>query len=590
MCGIAGYMTRDGSHPDDAVVAAMVGAFAHRGPDGHGQHSVPGLTLAHNRLSIIDLKTGDQPIHGPDGAVLVCNGEIYNYVELRRDMPDVAFRTNSDCEPPLHLYLAHGTDFVKHLRGMYAIAIWDPAKEVLVLARDPFGIKPLYYVETPSGFLFASEMQALAATGLVSRELRPAGVTELVQLQFTTGAQTIMSSVQRVLPGETLVVQRGRIVSRDRVPALPMRAPERISDAEALKRLDAALMDSVMVHQRSDVPYGMFLSGGVDSSALLACMARLNEKPVRAYTAGFPGTAARDEREHARAVARSVGADHVEVEVTARHFDEWLPRIVAAMDDPAADYAIIPTYVLASEAAKDLKVVLCGEGGDELFGGYGRYRSAMRPRWLGGKPLRGKGFLDASGALRDTGRGWRAGLAAVEAELASLPLSTLQRAQALDCADWLPHDLLTKLDRCLMAHSLEGRTPLLDPVVAAASFCLPDGLKIRRGMGKYLLRQWLDQALPVAGAFSRKRGFTVPVGAWMAPYASRLGPLVARVEPVQRVCRAEVVEMLFRSLDAEGGGEDTGAEAWPLLFLALWHRIHVEGADPQTDLMTALGA
>jgi len=575
MCGIAGFMTLDGSEPPAHAIASMLQAFAHRGPDGQGLFSAPGLTIAHNRLSIIDLETGEQPIHGPGGTVLVCNGEIYNYVELRAQLSGVSFRTHSDCEPPLHLYRAHGLDFVRYLRGMYAMAIWDPSTESLVLARDPFGIKPLYYAETTEGLIFASEAQAILATGCVDRTVRHDGVCQLLQLQFTTGRETVFSGIKRVAPGEVLVVKKGRIVSRALEPALPMRAPERIGEDAALKRLDAALMDSVMVHQRADVPYGMFFSGGVDSSALLACMARLNEKPVRAYTAGFPGTAARDERAHAREVAQSVGAVHIEVEVGAHHFWDWLPRIVATMDDPAADYAVIPTYVLAHEAAKDLKVVLCGEGGDEIFAGYGRYRRALRPWWLGGKPLRSKGLLDGRGVLNGTCGDWRRDVASVERSFANMPWSGLQRLQALDCADWLPNDLLTKLDRCLMAHSLEGRTPLLDRAVTQAAFCLPDSLKIRRGVGKYLLRKWLDHALPVAGAFTRKRGFTVPVADWMAPRAAQLGPLVARVDGVRALCVPGGVERVFSGLSTSEGREG-GSVAWSLLFLALWHRIHVE--------------
>ena len=575
MCGIAGFMTVDGSEPSASAIASMLQAFAHRGPDGQGFFSAPGLAIAHNRLSIIDLETGEQPIHGPGGTVLVCNGEIYNYVELRAQLSGVSFRTQSDCEPPLYLYLAHGLDFVRHLRGMYAMAIWDPSTGSLVLARDPFGIKPLYYAETSEGLIFASEAQAILATECLDRTVRHESICQLLQLQFTTGRDTVFPGIKRVAPGETLVVQKGRVVARALEPALPMRAPERIGEDEALKRLDSALMDSVMVHQRSDVPYGMFFSGGVDSSALLACMARLNEKPVRAYTAGFPGTAARDERAHARAVAQSVGAEHIEVEVGAHHFWDLLPRIVATMDDPAADYAIIPTYILAREAAKDLKVVLCGEGGDEIFAGYGRYRRALRPWWLGGKPLRAKGLMDDRGILNRTCDDWRLDVATVEQALADGPWSHLQRLQALDCADWLPNDLLTKLDRCLMAHSLEGRTPLLDRAVTQAAFCLPDSLKIRRRAGKYLLRKWLDSAMPVAGAFTRKRGFTVPVADWMAPRAAQLGPLVARVEGVRALCVPGGVERVFSAV-SNSDGREGGSVAWSLLFLALWHRIHVE--------------
>jgi len=334
------------------------------------------------------------------------------------------------------------------------------------------------------------------------------------------------------------------------------------------------------------VPYGMFLSGGIDSSALLACMAKLNDKPVRAYTAGFPGADVSDEREHAREVAKALGADHVEVAVTGDDFWSRLPAIVKAIDDPAADYAVVPTFLLAERAAKDLKVVLCGEGGDELFAGYGRYRSVLRSFWLGGRTMRSKGLMEGLGILRDTGPAWRDGIVAVERRLADTSGSRLQKAQALDCADWLPNDLLIKLDRCLMAHGLEGRTPLLDSAVTAASFRLPDELKIQNGLGKHLLRKWLDQKLPIARAFDRKRGFTVPVGEWMAPRAAAIGPLVAKIDGVAAACTPDKVEQLFR----RSRDKHATTACWLLLFYALWHRIHIEGKPHDGDVMDTLKA
>ncbi|MCH8859002.1 MAG: asparagine synthase (glutamine-hydrolyzing) [Proteobacteria bacterium] len=414
MCGIAGYMVKGGSAAPAAALEDYATALSHRGPDGTGHYQSDGVGLVQTRLAIIDLKTGDQPLYGAKNTVLVANGEIYNYLELRRDFPLASFTTQSDCELPLFCHARDGTDFAKALRGMYGIALFDPAENALFLSRDPFGIKPLYYATIEGGLAFASEPQALLAAGLVRREICIEKANELLQLQFTTGRSTIFKGIERVLPGETLRVQAGEITERRRHGALPDGPPQDISESEALERLDTALMDSVAVHQRADVPYGMFLSGGVDSSALLACMARLNDKPVRAFTAGFPGTAAHDEREHAKRVAKAAGAEHVEISVTEKDFWSHLPAIAAAMDDPVADYAIVPIYLLAREAAKDLKVVLCGEGGDELFAGYGRYRSALRPWFLGGRAMRRRGFLDGLGVLRDSSRRWRDAIAASE--------------------------------------------------------------------------------------------------------------------------------------------------------------------------------
>ncbi|HXJ00273.1 MAG TPA: asparagine synthase (glutamine-hydrolyzing) [Micropepsaceae bacterium] len=587
MCGIAGVMTSATAQPNSALLDGFLRALSHRGPDGEGRYEAPGVGLVQTRLAIIDLSTGDQPLYGDNGTALVANGEIYNYLELKSEFSPSEFKTHSDCEVPLATYARDGADFARALRGMYAIALHDARDHALYLTRDPFGIKPLYYAEHSGGIVFASELQAILKSNLLAPKVRVSAATELVQLQFTTGRDTIFEGIHRVAPGETLVLRGGRIVGRRQKRALPEGPPLRLSEADALKELDAALMDSVAVHQRSDVPYGMFLSGGIDSAAVLACMARLNEKPVRAFTAGFPATSTHDERETARRVANSVGAEHIEIAVTEKDFWTHLPAIAAAMDDPAADYAILPTYLLAAEAAKELKVVLTGEGGDELFAGYGRYRSALRSPFLGGRPMRRRGFLEQLGVLRDSSRQWRAGIAAAERRFSTGDYTRLQQAQALDCADWLPNDLLLKVDRCLMAHGLEGRTPLLDPVVADLAFRLPDSLKIVKGKGKYLLRRWLQDALPTADPFADKRGFTVPVAEWIQPRAGQLAGLISRSTGVAEICQPEKVAGLFEAFAARGGKHE-GNACWQLLFYALWHAVHVERRAVLDDVFAML--
>ena len=601
MCGIAGIMTLDGTAPDDAVLQSLKRALAHRGPDGDGLAVSGGVGLVQTRLAIIDLETGDQPLYAPrpggddgeDKAALVANGEIYNYVELRLDMGRVDFLTRSDCEPPLHLYLRHGLGFARHLRGMYALAIHDPVEYCLVLARDPFGIKPLYYAETGAGFVFASEPQALFRAGLVTPKLSPKARDELLQLQFTTGADTIFEGVRRLLPGETLQVRDGRITDRLVMRALPEGGPMETPKAVALRRLDELLNDSVGIHQRSDVPYGMFLSGGIDSSVLLAMMARLNERPVQAFTAGFSGADVADERDHARRVAKSAGAEHTEVEFAEDDFWTLLPAIAACMDDPAADYAVLPAYKLAAAAqGAGLKVVLTGEGGDEVFGGYGRYRRVCRARLFGGRAMRERGVFDGLDVLHQHPAGWRDGFARSERDAGMAGRTKLQAAQAADCADWLPNDLLGKLDRCLMAHGVEGRVPMLDLKLAGFAFALPDRLKVRRGLGKWLLRKWLERALPMAKPFSRKRGFTVPVGEWIGGRGRALGPLVARQPSIEEICDKQAVEALFAAAGAGSGqkaGQRAGQAAWVLLFYALWHRRHIQGLEAEGGVFDVLG-
>ncbi len=576
MCGIAGLALKPGLTPNPAVLAALTAALAHRGPDGHGHHVQGNVALAHTRLAIIDLVTGDQPLHaGP--ASLVGNGEVYNYRELRADHA-LACATQSDCEPPLHLFRRDGPGFADALRGMYALAIHDRASRQVVLARDPFGIKPLYLAETAEGIAFASEARALVAAGLVAPRLRPAALTELLQLQFTTGAETIFEGIRRLLPGETVVIADGAVVERRRRAALPAGGPEAIDAEAALARLDAALTQSVELHQRSDVPYGMFLSGGTDSAAVLALMARLNERPVLAFTAGFDVAGAADEREAAAAAASAAGARHVTLDVTRDMAWRHLPEIVAAMDDPAADYAIIPTWFLARRARQEVKVVLSGEGGDEIMGGYGRYRAAMRPWWLGGKRPRAHGAFDRLGdILREPAllAGWRDGIAAAEDAAEQPGRTRLMAAQALDVADWLPNDLLIKLDRCLMAHGVEGRTPLLDQGMAEACFRLPDALKVQGHSGKWLASE----------PFRPKQGFTVPIGAWIEAVGEKLGPLVAAQPGVAEIARPDRVAALFRHAKEK----HRAFAAWHLLFYALWHRRHVEGRPAEGDVFAVLG-
>ena len=585
-------MTKDGSRPADRIIDDFAKALAHRGPDGVGRYLLNDMAFVQTRLAIIDLNTGDQPFfveNEPDQPplALIANGEVYNYVELKQQLKGTAFKTQSDCELPLFLYQKYGIEFAQNLRGMYAVAIHDPSKNRLILSRDPFGIKPLYYGVTEDGFVFSSEFQAFQEAKILEPNINPEARDCLLNIQFGAGAETIMEGVYRVLPGETLVIEKGEITERLQLGALPPVAPTVIGTKDALEKLDAVLADSIDVHQRSDVPYGMFLSGGIDSSVILAMMARLNPEPVQAYTIGFSGTGVHDEREHARAVAKAAGADHHEIEFSEHDFWQTLPTIAGLMDDPAADYAVLPTYKLTAEASRaGLKVVLSGEGGDELFGGYGRYRRAMRHPWLGGRSMRQSGTLEGLGLLRDETTQWRTAYDAPTNDFHPA-YTRLQKAQAHDCADWLPNDLLNKLDRCLMAHGVEGRVPFLDPMVADFAFGLPDNLKVKDGRGKWLLRKWLDQNLPEAKAFSKKRGFSVPVAEWISAKASMLAPLVANQPGIAEACHRDAVHSLFVSLGTSSD-KKRGQAAWHLLYYALWHNHHICGFASGGDVFDSL--
>jgi asparagine synthase (glutamine-hydrolysing) len=335
------------------------------------------------------------------------------------------------------------------------------------------------------------------------------------------------------------------------------------------------------VHQRSDVPYGLFLSGGVDSAAIAVIMARLNDRPVTAFTCGFDAPGAHDERRSAERLAQGLGLDWRPLVFGADDFWRLAPQAAAILDDPTSDFAALPTLRLAEAARGTLKVVLTGEGGDEMFAGYGRYRRALRPGWLGGRPAEPQPHAIGSTIIRaDALAAWRAaGDHAAGAE----GLSRLQQAQARDVAAWLANDLLLKIDRCLMAHGLEGRTPFLDPEVAAFAFPLPDRLKVRGGRGKWLLRLWLSRACAAADPWAKKRGFTVPVAAFMAPRLGLLRERIPRAAGLAGLVTPEEVRAVF---DEEARAD----QRWPLLFAALWFAIHVEGASPDEASALYLGA
>ena len=581
MCGLAGVMTRDGSTPDARVIDRLLAALAHRGPDGQGRLVRGGTALLHARLAIVDLHTGDQPLFaGPEpgtGTALVCNGEIYNNPQLRAAMANTPFRTRSDCEPALWRYVSDGARFADALRGMYAIAIHDPTRNRLVLARDPFGIKQLYYIVNDAGFFFASEPQALLAAGLAAPAIDPRARAELLQLKFTTGAATIFPGIARLLPGETLVVERGAIVARHHRAALPEGPPQ--AAGSGLDALERVLLDSVTAHLQSDVPYGLFLSGGIDSAAVLALMHRATGQRIHALTCGWDGVGI-DETAEAARLAKTQGAICERIAMGEADFWALAPRIAAAIDDPTADAAVLPTWMLGRAArAAGLKVTLCGEGADELFGGYARYRKQRAPwRWLS-RPPRSRPVLGALPALS----GWRDGLAALE-RLPGQGRSPVQAAQAADIAEWLPNDLLIKLDRCLMAHGVEGRTPFLDPEVARFAFTLPDSQKVDLRFGKLLLRRWLARAFPEAGAFARKKGFKPPVGAWIARRAERLAPLLAAQPGVAEVLGTEGVSAVLQRAERDA------QPAWSLLYFGLWHCRHLMGLDPEGDVESVLRA
>ena len=596
MCAIAGVL---GPGATEAAARALIAPLVHRGPDGVRVEQFEGAALAHARLSIIDLEGGWQPLHAA-GSTLVANGEVYNWPELTAEFGLAGkLATGSDFEPLLHLYAQEGERAFKRLRGMYAFCLIGCDGRTW-LVRDPFGIKPLYVRQTAAGVAFASELRSLRPAGATLAE-RAGGAAgrrldeQLLALNYLVEDERL--GVERLAPGSVWRVEAGVVAERSTLPAIPAPAVHaRAAGSALLDRLDAVLEDSVRVHQRSDVPYGLFLSGGIDSSAIAVLMARLNSRPVTAYTCGFDAPGAADERRAAERVARALDLDWRETRFGADDFRRIAPLAAAALDDPTTDYACLPTFRLAEAARGVLTVVLTGEGGDELFAGYGRYRRALRPAWQGGRPAgpRPDGWLNwlridprsnlrrriSGEAARAPAQAWRA--AVLRRPPPPGALTPLQRAQWGDIAAWLPDDLLLKLDRMLMAHGMEGRTPFLDREVAQFAWDLPDTLKVRGRWGKWVLRRWLARACPAADPWARKQGFTVPVAGWIAPDARAIADRLAAAGWLADVVHPDRLRHTFA---------DPGLEPrrWPLLFLALWTAIHQHGLTPEEAGAVAFG-
>src|SRR5918911_3974033 len=552
MCGICGVVSANGS-ADVERVARMNATLVHRGPDSSGEFADGHAALAARRLSIIDLDTGDQPIANEDETLhVVQNGEIYNYRELRRELERAGhrFRTHGDTEVLLHLYEQHGTGFARRLRGMFAVAIWDGRRRRLVLARDRFGIKPLYYRHVDGELAFASELRALPRG-----EIDPDAVAAFLAFNSIPGPLTIFRDTRKLQPGHVLTWEDGDVrIERFARPA-PARAGEVRTDdeAELVEELRARVRDSVRAHLVSDVPVGVLLSGGVDSALLAALAAEETTEPLRTFSIGFEERSF-DELADARRVATRYATEHREL-VLRPDAALLLPALAEAFDEPFADSSALPTYLVSQLAAEDVKVALSGEGGDELFGGYYTYAADLLASRLGSlaaaaRPLverlpssdskasldyRAKRFVRAAHLPPlERHHGWKEIFAAdARAELTGRshafdPVDLLRaryretagadelaRLQDVDLGIYLADDLLVKTDRASMAHSLEARVPFLDTVVTNLALALPTRLKVRGLAKKVLLRKAAEPLLPREVVHRRKGGFLIPAAAWL---------------------------------------------------------------------------
>ena len=626
MCGIFGFTGPDRLEDRaQEVLARMARATIHRGPDDEGRLLGPGIALGMRRLSIIDLEGGAQPISNEDGTIhIVFNGEIYNYRELREDLlrRGHRFKTGSDTEVIVHLYEDHGIDCVHHLRGMFGLALWDAPRKSLLIARDRLGIKPLYYTTAGGSLVFASELKALLQHPGVERRLDPAAVDRYLTYLYIPSPLTIFEGIHKLPPGHRLLHGEDGDPRVERYWDLKFQAgrPGRTLD-DAAEELRAILQDSVRAHLVADVPVGALLSGGLDSSTVVALMSRAGHRP-KTFSIGF-GVKDFDELEYAREVARHYSTDHHQ-EVVEPDAAQLLPALLWHLDEPFADASAIPTYCVAKLAREHLKVVLSGDGGDELFGGYSWLRQSRMAERMSALPesvrealaFRVKGFGRGGSLLARAGRVAQDSLTSPERgfirrvsswtepmkwrcygpELAREVEDSHRELLALltdprvldfgsrmlhaDTLRYLPDDCLAKVDRMTMARGLEARVPFVDHQVAEFAARLPFEWKLHGMTTKYILKKAMADWLPEVTVRQRKQGFSVPVGAWLrGPLAAPVARLLGSGRFLERGLfnREGIAEMLAAHAE---GREDLGQQVWGLLCLEIWCRLYLDGPPP----------
>ena len=612
MCGIAGAIAIDGRAPVPAeLVNAMCDLIVHRGPDDVGLHTRESASIGMRRLSIIDLAGGHQPIHNEDKTVwLVFNGEIYNYAELRRDLQRAghAFYTNSDSECIVHAYEEYGLRCFEKLRGMFAIAIWDEPKKCLVVARDRLGKKPLYYTTSGGLFSFASELKCFLALPGFDRTLDESAVWNFALLGYVPGPSSAFRAVKKLPPGSYAVVQDGRI-SIEKYWQLSYGPKLELSESEAVSAVLAKLEESVRIRLVSDVPFGAFLSGGLDSSIVAALMARNLGTRLKTFTIGFRESEF-DESADARRIASALGTEHHELFVDVSDASV-LPKLAWHLDEPFADSSAIPTFYVSRLAAQTVKMVHSGDGGDELFAGYTRYRKF---KWLERARRYSAGsagsFVAAAAGLAGPARRDRLrrlaerldsrypelyirGVALASPELALTILSDRYRSETRfasiaahyasdsdgsdidailggDTSTYLLDDILVKVDRMSMANSLEARAPLLDHELVELVARLPTRLKPTGKAGKLILRRIAAQLLPAEVLSKRKKGFSIPLAAWFRGHLGAMlqDSLASRQFRERGVFRAERVRELLQL--HQSGTANYSETLWQVLCFEMW--------------------
>jgi len=606
MCGIVGF-----NWQDEKLLKEMMSAVRHRGPDESGCYLDERISLGHQRLKIIDLLTGKQPIHNEDGSIqIVFNGEIYNYLELEDGLLQKGHRfyTNSDTEVIVHAYEEYGADCVKYFEGVFAFAIWDISQKRLFLARDRLGVKPLYYYLKGNRFVFASEMKAILEYQGAERNINLSALNEFLTYRYVPSERTLIENLYKLLPGHILTLEDGKIQTSKYFDLV-----ENITDEPEeyyVEKLRELLRKSVKQRLISDVPLGVYLSGGLDSTCIVALMSEMTDN-IKTFSVGF-GSEGEDELKHARFVSRYFGTDHHELNVGEKDLS-LLPEMVWHMDEPIGDAATLPTYVLSRFAKKDVTVVLAGEGGDELFAGYNNFKimmlghnlSKLLPGFLSHhlSPTVGRCFPESSNVRRALNLLAASGVAEQYLNVISLfnenELRKLGDYQAdgnlnnyfpddarllnkllyFGIKTWLPNDFLVKADRMTMAHAVEERVPILDHNIAEFAFTIPTRLKLKGLNGKYIFKKAMAGLVPDQIVNRGKHGYNVPADYWLR---HSLNSTLARLlgESKHNYYNQEYISNLLDKFQKSRGSYNmnflNAQKLWSILIFEIWHRLFIE--------------
>jgi len=628
MCGIAGFVQfKPGLPLKMRDLEGMVEAIKHRGPDDKGFYQKGSVGLGMARLSIVDVAGGAQPICGEKSKVwVVGNGEIYNHQELRKPLIEAGhhFTTNSDIEVIVHAYEEYGDKFVSKLRGMFAFALWDETFQKLILARDHVGVKPLYYTTADGNLIFGSEIKALLTLDTVPRQVDSKQILTLMTLQYVPTPDTLFKGIRKLPAGHTLVCQGGKILIRPfwELPRISVVSSEDVSSGQEkslVEELQFKFFASVKEQLMADVPVGAFLSGGVDSSLTVAAMTHQTRQSVKTYAVGFENEKDFNELRFAQKVSRFLKSQHREIMVNAQMLNDLIPKLVKYQDDPVIDPAVLPTFVVSLFARQEVKVVLTGEGADELFGGYRRYaydqlsgRMKLAPGWLKAlvpfitnrmkdpykqawhalnkEDLVKRHMAWSRLCLEETLQGLAGEKLLYEMEHSKVEESlekifegadgygfdNLNLMLYMDLKTWLPDDLLSKVDRMSMAASLEARVPYLDHRLVEFAFALPSSMKLRGSTGKYILKKVASKYLPKEIINRRKMGFGVPLASW---FRKELRPLLVDTLHSEKFQKrgyfniAKTEEILQEHLS---GQKDHHLLLYGLLLVELWHRRFID--------------